>query len=406
MNKKNNDEFLQDMQKNNIIKIKPLEEYKGNYIKIKFKCDKGHEFYFYPHNILKGIGCPYCANKKIIEDENSLWATRPDLRIYIPEESIQFAKNVSQGSKKEILLICPNCNKKRTMAINDFTYQGFNCHFCKNSVSLPNRFIRLLLFNLKEKINELIFEYKINYNNTTYYYDASFYYNGIHYFIEMDGDYHYRDKQTKERDEIKNKYAKENKIKLIRISCKHLKNVEKNINNIKENILNSELNQIFDLINFDWENFFLKLKCTNELVDFSKFIKLNNKKLSSGELLHIFKIDRHNLEEKIKKAIELGLIEKDSIIFSKGEKRRLIGYKNNIELGIFRSLSDFAEYIQKNYEQNKKINSIKHYFYKNRNNYGYTYKLITKEEYYNILEHNLVIPENNLFIINYYDSNK
>lgn len=62
--RKSNKDFLKDL---NIINpnLKPLEEYKGNKIKIKTLCLKcGYKWDVKPNNLLSGSGCPRCAKKR------------------------------------------------------------------------------------------------------------------------------------------------------------------------------------------------------------------------------------------------------------------------------------------------------------------------------------------------------
>ena len=54
--------------------IPPSSIRAGSNRKVWWKCKKGHEWQATPHNISKGQGCPYCAGKKVVHEENDLTA--------------------------------------------------------------------------------------------------------------------------------------------------------------------------------------------------------------------------------------------------------------------------------------------------------------------------------------------
>ena len=64
-----NEEFLERLDRKNC-KYKPLDEYKGSNVKIRFMCDKHGEFLAKPNEILSGQGCPKCGGtKKLTREE-------------------------------------------------------------------------------------------------------------------------------------------------------------------------------------------------------------------------------------------------------------------------------------------------------------------------------------------------
>lgn len=366
--------------------IEIISEYKGTENKIWCRCENGHEWEAFPNNLLKGNGCPYCINKKIIPEENSLWALKPELRKFIHKDWIEFAKNVATGSDKKIKLICPDCGTEKIMGVETFVTQGFSCPICSSNISFPNRLLRKLLE--KQDFDDIKYEYKVTINGVNYFYDASFYYQDKHYFVEMDGDYHLDNRLFKffdqqKRDKIKNKYAEENDIELIRINSKY--DPKRKI--IIENLKNSKLFDLLTNKNINFEELIEEAESTNELKEITKLIRLNKGKFTRVEFgILIGKTDKNYLRNKINLGIKLGWCDKNSFAYSQGKAKYLKGYKDEKYLGIFRSLSDFAIFIQKNFEQDKKVNSLKHYFYPDRDSHGYSYKEITKEEYFEYLK--------------------
>ncbi len=47
--------------------------------KVWWKCSKGHEWNSYVCDRSRGVGCPYCNNKRILKGYNDLSTTNPEL---------------------------------------------------------------------------------------------------------------------------------------------------------------------------------------------------------------------------------------------------------------------------------------------------------------------------------------
>ena len=78
------------------------------------------------------------------------------------------------------------------MKINQLTHDGFNCHYCSDGVSYPNKLLHQLLFLRKGFVEKFDFEYKDSWTNDKKY-DGYFKLNGIEYLCEMHGSPHYQD---------------------------------------------------------------------------------------------------------------------------------------------------------------------------------------------------------------------
>lgn len=151
--RKPNEQYIKDLNEINPY-IKPIEEYKGNRIKIKHLCLQcGYEWSATPHNILSGHGCPKCKfsnGEKIIEN-------------YLIEIGVEYV-----------------CQKK----FED----------CKNKKRLP------FDFYIPSKV--LCIEY-----------DGEQHSNPIKFFGGYEGL-----QKRKELDDIKTEYCKNNNINLLRIN--------------------------------------------------------------------------------------------------------------------------------------------------------------------------------------------
>lgn len=66
-----------DFVKNN--KLTPMNITKGSGLKVWWKCEHGHEWDAIIGARVKGTGCPYCLNKRILKGYNDLATLRPDI---------------------------------------------------------------------------------------------------------------------------------------------------------------------------------------------------------------------------------------------------------------------------------------------------------------------------------------
>lgn len=241
--------------------IEVISEYYNYYKPIKFRCKMdGYEWEQTLSNFLRETKvCPLCNSDKtyrLIPGENDIATLRPDLLKYFinPED----AKNLKVSSNKRMLFKCPDCGKTKEMTIYALTAYGFSCEFCTDKISYPNKFLRAFL-------NNLGIEYNLEWQDDwckPYKYDAHFIKDGVEYLIEADGNYHKAEntlyfktqrEDVRKRDKIKDELAIKNNCVLIRIDC-----YESDGLYIKNNILNSLLNDIFDLRDINWE------KCLEE----------------------------------------------------------------------------------------------------------------------------------------------
>ena len=217
----------------------------------QFMCKAGHIFDNRPIAMLGIGGCPYCGGRKILIGDNDMWTTRPDIAALLqdPEDGYRY----TFGSNKSAWFVCPDCKTPSFKKIINVTNHGFGCQHCSDNISYPNKFSRALLDQLP--IDKYDYEYQPEWAKP-YYYDNHFCYNGVEYILEMDGYLHFNErtisrntlKQIQEKDRIKDELAAQHNIRMIRIEC-----IKSDMDYIKEHILSSELNNVFDLSNIDWE---------------------------------------------------------------------------------------------------------------------------------------------------------
>ena len=164
--------------------------------------------------------------------------------------------DLTLGCRQQVLCICKKCGYIKEVAIYRLVSNGFNCPNCSSKISYPNRFLYKLLSQLNINFQtETRFEWASNKR-----YD--FYIQNINCIIEAHDAQHYQDcswskvKDQQINDSFKEKIARENGINnYIQLDCRYSK-----FDYIKQSILNSQISNIFDLTNIDWNKIDNELK--------------------------------------------------------------------------------------------------------------------------------------------------
>ena len=312
-------------------------------------------------------GCPYCAHK-ILDENNNVFETRPDLRKYFV--NIEDAKQLFEFSDKAIAFKCPNCGKIKMATMKSMARYGFCCDYCSDGISYPNKVIRN--FMSQTQFQNIEFEYSPRWAGR-YHYDAYFELNDKKYVVEMDGalghgNKQYRSSETDveglQRDIIKDELAFNHNINVIRVDCKN-SDIQYIKNQMQQTVLSNLVN--FNLI--DWElidkqsqNSLLIEVCeyyTNkdkDIFNVAKYFKLNpatvRKYVHKGERLGICKYD-YEYSECVRLLKANGSVPKQSNY--KSNKRQeywdLMSQKywEAKEQGYFGNWCEF----RKNYKQNE-----------------------------------------------------
>lgn len=278
-------------------------------------------------NLNKNIGCSCCTNKTTVVGINDVATTHPHLVKYFVNQ--EDAKTTTVGTDKKFKFKCPECGqiKDKEMSIYTLNRYGLACPKCGDGRSYPEKF----MFSVLDQLNldfkcQTKFDWSknINHNNKKLIgdkiYDFYFKYNNKEYIIETHGNGHYE--ETKwgkskinarnlddeiENDKCKKQLAIQNGIKeenYIVINCKYSE-----LEWIKNSIINSKLNDIFNLSNIDW----LKCNsfaCKSIILEVCK-IKNENPNLTSIDISKIVKMDRKTINKYLKIGNDLGLCKYD-----------------------------------------------------------------------------------------------
>lgn len=112
--------------------LKPNEVLPGSEKKVWWKCKEGHVWEAIIYNRNKGVGCPYCNNRKILIGYNDLASTNPGLaKEWNHEKNGELTpKMVTYGSHKKVWWKCKNGHEWEAEV--KVRSSGENCPFCSN----------------------------------------------------------------------------------------------------------------------------------------------------------------------------------------------------------------------------------------------------------------------------------
>ena len=289
----------------------------GQHYSIRDKCYK-NEYWIRENSILNGVGCACCSNYIVVKGINDITTTHPEMTKYFVNIEDTYTHTPTSGDK--VFIKCPDCGAEKYLTISLLYNYGFSCPRCGDGISYPEK----VMFNLLEQLNiDFIKEYsKANSkwcNN--YRYDFYFKLNNEEYIIEVHGSQHYNYysvfKQSLEHiqknDLDKYSLAINNGIKpqnYIVIDCR-----KSELDFIKNNIINSKLNDIFDLSSVDW----IKIgrdsekSLVKEVCNYWKIYRnINNKNISSITLSKLFKLNSTTIVKYLKTGTKLGWCNYDS----------------------------------------------------------------------------------------------
>ena len=344
-----------------VIQVKNEKGYTINQKWYKYHCNKcNNEKWVTESDLKKGSGCNICCKSSAIftMGVNNIPATAPWMVKYF-QGGYEEAKLYMKCSRVNKYFKCPECGriKKRAMGIIALsTYGKISCT-CGDGFSFPAKFTFEVLEQLSLKF-EIEYNPKwckyIDFNDInkikTGRYDFKL--NNYPYILEVDGGWHGKDNnlngQTKEEskyiDNEKDRLAKENGYEVIRIDCD-----KSELEFIKQNILGSKLNELFDLSNIDW------LKCeefaVSNLCKVACDYKKDNPNVTCKEIAEIMQIGAGAVRGYLKEGTNIGWCNysakeehwKRNIRNGENKKKPIEVYKDGNSLGTFKSAGELQE---------------------------------------------------------------
>lgn len=264
----------------------------------------------------------------VIKGVNDIATTHPHLVKYFA--NIEDTYKYSYGSNKKSVLVCENCKTKKEMIINSFVKHGISCDKCGDGKSYSEK---LMLNILNQKLLKFKVEYSPNWkelNKRRY----DFYIPSINCIIEMHGEQHYEKcfeiygartiEEEQENDRQKKQIALDNGIEeenYIVIDAR-----ESNLEWIRDNkngILNSRLNDLFDLSKIDWIQAD-KFALTNLAKESCQL--WNSRKYTVKEISNILNVSSATIRKYLKKCSRLNLCNYNP----DGNKRKVKCKTNNL----------------------------------------------------------------------------
>lgn len=309
------------------------------------------------NNLKKNQGCSCCYGRTTVEGINDIPTVAPWMIKYF-QGGYNEAKLYTAKSNKKIIPICPDCGrvKDKSILINTiFNEKSIGCS-CSDNVSYVEKFMFSCLGQLKLNFRIQLSKKDFNWIINDKRYDFYFEYNNEQYIIETHGEQHYKEssnwkmslEEVQNNDKLKKELAISNGIKpenYIVIDCR-----ESTLEWIRDNdngILNSRLNEIFDLSKINW------LKC-NEFA-LSNLVKIACDLWESGihntkEISEIMKYSRVSITKWLNNGngIWCNYNPKEEQIKNGKINGELTGknvevFKNEISLGIFESAKKISE---------------------------------------------------------------
>ena len=291
------------------------------------KCD--NEDKISESHLKGGNGCNACCfnHQKIIIGVNDMATTAPWMIKYLvnPEDGYKYTCR----STVVLPMKCPYCGGERGYKPDVlFNHKIFPCT-CSNNSYYPEKFVFKLLNQLNINFIWQVNKSNINWDIGQKRYDFYFKFDNKEYIIEVHGGQHYKYqgrgrsiKEEKENDEFKYNLAIQNGIKpenYIVLDCR-----KSELEWIKNSILNSKLNEIFDLNNIDWkecEKYALE-GLTKQICEYWEEQKKVNKNVTIQILIDKFKLSRKTILKHLKKGIKMGWCEYDKKEEMEIEKRQ------------------------------------------------------------------------------------
>jgi hypothetical protein len=203
--------------------------------------------------------CPYCAGKKV-NKTNCLWTTHPEIAKHLKDQSLGY--EITAGSNKEVLFICPDCKYEFNRIITNVNKRSCSCPKCSDGISYPAKFMHSILDQLVKKGELDVYKSEKKFSHPDWGDKRSdFYISSKNMIIETNGEQHkngsfsnFRNgrtaKEEQENDKLKRKIAQE------KFGIKHyifLDCAKSEKEYIKNSVLKSEISNIFDLAKIDWD---------------------------------------------------------------------------------------------------------------------------------------------------------
>ena len=115
----------------------PYKIIKGSHVKYFWKCNKGHSYEASVGNRIKGTGCPYCANQKVLLGYNDLLSQYPEITKEWNYDKNELKPNeITAKSGKTVWWKCNKGHEWKASICNRTKNDGTGCPICSNRLLL------------------------------------------------------------------------------------------------------------------------------------------------------------------------------------------------------------------------------------------------------------------------------
>lgn len=195
--------------------ILPEQHMGGSHKKVWWICEKGHEWEAQIKSRVSGIGCPYCAGKKVLHGFNDLETIYPELaKEWHPTKNGRLTSSqVTYGSGKKVWWTCKNGHEWEASVCN--RTKGRGCPVCssRRRTSFPEQAI---FYYIKQAFPDAINGYREAFNSGSM--ELDIFIPQINVGIEYDGKTFHSEERNRIRDAKKYDICKKKGITLIRIT--------------------------------------------------------------------------------------------------------------------------------------------------------------------------------------------
>ena len=193
--------------------LKPDEVMPGTHKKAWWICSLEHEWIAEIKSRTAGVGCPYCAGKKVLAGFNDLASQEPLIAAeWHPEKNGTLtAKDVTVASGKKVWWLCKNKHEYEATVYSRKT--GTGCPFCLKAMrsSFPEQAV---YYYIKQLFPDAINSYRDLFKSSM---ELDIFIPSINTGIEYDGRLYHSNPTIQLRDSKKYSICKENGIMLVRI---------------------------------------------------------------------------------------------------------------------------------------------------------------------------------------------
>lgn len=261
-----------------------------------------------------GRGCACCGSRLVQTGINDVATTAKDVVDYFCDKTE--ANKWTRSSEHKVRVMCKICNtvQPNKMQIGNLVHEGFDCINCGSSISYPEKLMYFLLKELDvdfkmHKVFDWSKEVYDEYDGQLHKREYDFYIPSINSIIEMHGSQHYRltftwDKADDNQDSLEHRQkidkdkqvlAEQYGYNYIVIDCN-----DSNKSYIRNNILQSQLSNVFNLNNINWDKI-----SRNALNGIAKLIiedKENNPSKTCPELAEQYNVSLDSVLRWLKNA--------------------------------------------------------------------------------------------------------